>query len=119
MILSCLPQFMAKTEKADAPLPRSFRLCYLCYLAEFARDLEEGSLLCPVQALRAYLDCTKSFPLRASTLFCSPRSVSCDVEERCLILLAGGHFGCWGCWELKALLSGLSAFVVSPLLLCV
>ena len=48
MILSYLPHFVVKTERPDAPLLRSFRLCSL---AEFAGDLEEGSLLCPVRAL--------------------------------------------------------------------
>ena len=66
LILSYLPRFIAKTERADASLPRSF--C-LFSLAEFAGDLEEGSLLCPVLALCTYLECTKSFPLQAVTLF--------------------------------------------------
>ena len=69
MILSYLPHF------------------HSCSLTEFAGDLEEGSLLCSVQALRLYLERTKSFPLRASTLF-ALFSVLCDVEERCLVLLA-------------------------------
>ena len=56
------------------------------FLAEFAGDLEEGSLLCPVWALRAYLERTKSVPVRAATLFVSPRSmlknaVSCFLRE--------------------------------------
>ena len=81
MILSYLPHFIAKTERADAPLPRSFHLCSLAEFAgdleaEFAGDLEEGSLLCPVRALRTYLERTKLFPLCASTLFCSPCSPS-------------------------------------------
>ena len=73
LILSYLPHFVAKTERAVAPSPRSF--C-LCSLAEFARDLEEGSLLCPVCALHTYLECTKSFPMQAATVFVSPRSLS-------------------------------------------
>ena len=48
----------------------------MCSLAEFAGDLEEGSLLCPVRALRTYLGRTKLLPLRSSTLFCSPCSPS-------------------------------------------
>ena len=60
------PIFVAKTDRADAPLPRSFRLCSL---AEFAVDFEEGSLLCLVCALLTYLERTKSFSLWAATLF--------------------------------------------------
>ena len=66
LILSYLPHFIAKTERADAPLPRSF--C-LCSLSECAGDLEEGSVLCPVRALRTYLERTKLFPMQAATLF--------------------------------------------------
>ena len=47
----------------------------MCSLAEFAGDLEEGSL-CPVQALRTYLERTKSVPARAATLFVSPHCPS-------------------------------------------
>ena len=56
MILSYLPHFVAKTERVDATLPRSFRLCSL---VEFTGDLKEGSLLCPVRALCTYLEHTK------------------------------------------------------------
>ena len=48
LMVSYLPHFLAKTERADAPVPRSFRVLSL---REFAGDLEEGSLLCPVRAL--------------------------------------------------------------------
>ena len=47
---------------------RSFR--------DFAGDLEEGSLLRPLHALRAYFERTKSMVVRASTLFISPCSPS-------------------------------------------
>ena len=94
-IISYLTHFVVKTAIADAPLSRSF--C-LCSLAGFARDLEEGSLLCPVCALRIFLERTKSFPVPAGTFVClSSFSVSCNVEERCLILLEGSHLGSWGC----------------------
>ena len=39
LMVSYLPHFIAKTERADAPV---------LLLLEFAGDLEEGSLLCPV-----------------------------------------------------------------------
>ena len=48
---------LAKTEHADAPVPRSFRVLSL---QEFAGDLEEGFLLCPVRALNIYLRRTSS-----------------------------------------------------------
>ena len=48
LVASYLPHLVAKTERADAPLPRSS--CVHC-LRDFAGDLEEGSLLCPVRAL--------------------------------------------------------------------
>ena len=46
------PHFIAKTECVVAAVPRSF--CVLS-LREFAGDLEEDSLLCPVRALNIYL----------------------------------------------------------------
>ena len=52
LVVSFQPHFIAKTERVDAPVPRSFRVLSL---REFAVDLEEGSLLCPVRALNIYL----------------------------------------------------------------
>ena len=52
LVVSFLPHFIAKTERVDAPVPRSFRVLSL---REFAGDLEEASLLCPVWALNFYL----------------------------------------------------------------
>ena len=52
LMVSYLLHFVAKTGRADAPVPRSFRVLSL---REFAGDLEEGSLLCPVRALALYL----------------------------------------------------------------
>ena len=60
LMVSYLPHFIAKTERADAPVPRSFRVLSL---REFAGALEEGSLLCPVR--------TSSFVVRAYSLFVS------------------------------------------------
>ena len=42
LFVSYLPHFVAKTDRLDSPLPRSFRVCSL---REFVGDLEEGSLL--------------------------------------------------------------------------
>ena len=49
LVVSYLPHFVAKTERADAPLLRSFRVRSLL---DFAGNLE-GAFLCPVQALCA------------------------------------------------------------------
>ena len=49
-------------------------------LREFAGDLEEGSLLCPVRALNVYLRRT-SFVVRASSLFVSSRSPSRPISK--------------------------------------
>ena len=78
MFVSYLPYFVAKTDRPDAPLPRSFRICSL---REFAGDLGEGSLLCPVRSLHAYLEHTKSAVSRASSLFASPRSPSHQISK--------------------------------------
>ena len=78
LMVSYLPHFIAKTERVDAPVPRSF---HVLSLREFAGDLEEGSLLCPVRALSVYLRCTRSVVVRASSLFVSPRSPSCPISK--------------------------------------
>ena len=49
LVVSFQPHFIAKTERADASVSRSFRVLSL---QEFAGDLEEGSLLCPVRAFK-------------------------------------------------------------------
>ena len=69
LVVSYLPHFIAKTERADASVSRSFRILSL---REFAGDLKEGSLLCAVRALNLYLRRTQSFVVRACTFFVSP-----------------------------------------------
>ena len=78
LVMSFQPHFIAKTERVDAPVPRIF--CVLS-LREFAGDLEEGSLLCPVPALNIYLRRTSSVVVRASSLFVSPRSPSRPISK--------------------------------------
>ena len=73
LVVSFQPHFIAKTERVDALVPRSFRVLSL---REFAGDLEEGFLLCPVRALNIYLRQTSSVVVRASSLFVSTRSPS-------------------------------------------
>ena len=61
--LSYVPEFVAKTESALRPLPRSF--------GDFAAGMPEDLLLCPVRALSAYLDRTSSIVHRPRCLFVS------------------------------------------------
>ena len=62
LLLSYRPGFVAKTESASNPIPRSF---LLKSLGDFAESLEEELLLCPVGAPRAFLDRTKDVPWRS------------------------------------------------------
>ena len=78
LVVSYQPHFIAKTERADAPVSRNFRVLSL---REFAGDLEEGSLLCPMRALNIYLWRTSSVVVRASSLFVSPRSPSRPISK--------------------------------------
>ena len=78
LVVSYLPHFIAKMERADAPVPHSFRILLL---REFAGDLEEGSLLCPMRALNIYLRRTSSVVVRASSLLVSPCSPSHPISK--------------------------------------
>ena len=53
-------------------------------LHDFAPDLEEGSLLCPVRALHIYLDLTKEVVLRPSSLFISPKRPSRSISKNAI-----------------------------------
>ena len=53
--LSYVPEFVAKTESAIRPLPRSFEVKSL---GDFVAGLPEDLLLCPVRSLSVYLDRT-------------------------------------------------------------
>ena len=68
-VLSYLPEFVAKTERAENPLPRSFPLKSL---SDFVGNLREEMLLCPVRALDIYLKRT-AFQKRPRSLFVSPK----------------------------------------------
>ena len=56
--ISYVPEFLAKTETAVRPLPRSFSIQSL---QDFAGCLPEDLLLCPVRSLHEYLRRTSSF----------------------------------------------------------
>lgn len=70
LLLSYLPEFVAKTETGLNPVPREFRLRSLA--STVGREDEER-FLCPVRALRKYLQAT-SAPSRPRNLFVSVRS---------------------------------------------
>ena len=71
--LSYVPEFMAKTETATRPLPRSFEVQSL---GDFAAGLPEELLLCPVLSLSAYMTRTSQVVNRPRRLFVSPRCPS-------------------------------------------
>ena len=71
--LSYVPEFVAKTETAIRPLPRSFEVQSL---EDFAAGLPEDLLLCPVRSLSAYLARTSNIANRPRRLFVSPKCPS-------------------------------------------
>ena len=87
--LSYVPEFVAKTETATRPLPRS--------LEDFAAGLSEDLLLCPVRSLSAYLARTANIANRPRRLFVSPKCPSRAMSKngisymlRELIVQSGG-----------------------------
>ena len=68
--VSYVASFVAKTESASNPIPRSF---VIKSLGEFVGDLAEERLLCPVRALKYYLEATRDLRPRSPHLFVSPR----------------------------------------------
>ena len=68
--LSYIPQFVAKSESLTRSIPRSF---LVKSLSDFAAGLDADLLLCPVRALRIYLDRTASLAPLRHRLFVSPR----------------------------------------------
>ena len=79
--LAYMAHFVVKTERANCPLPRSFPLRSL---REFAGDLEEGSLLCPVRALRVYLKLTKGMVPKGASLFVSPKCPTRAISKNAI-----------------------------------
>ena len=71
LVLSYLPEFLAKTESASNQLPRSFPLKSL---GDFVGELQEELLLCPVRALSIYLKRTRFIESRPRSLFVSPKN---------------------------------------------
>ena len=71
--LSYVPQFVAKSESLTRTIPRSF---LVQSLSDFAAGIDEDLLLCPVRALRIYLDKTRPLSPIRHRLFVSPRRPS-------------------------------------------
>ena len=67
--LSYVPEFVAKSESLSRFIPRSF---LVKSLSDFAAGLDDDLLLCPVRALRIYLDRTLSLAPSRRCLFVSP-----------------------------------------------
>ena len=71
--LSYVPEFVAKTESALRPLPRSFEVPPL---VDFAACMPEDLLLCPVHVFSAYLDRMSGIVNRPCRLFVSSKCPS-------------------------------------------
>ena len=69
MPLSYVPKFVTKSESLSRSIPRSF---LVKSLSDFAAGLDDDLLLCPVRALRIYLDRTLSLAPSRRRLFVSP-----------------------------------------------
>ena len=79
--VSYVPEFLAKTESALRPLPRSF---LVKSLTDFAAGLDEDLLLCPVRCLRVYLQRTSPGVNRPRRLFVSPRNPSRSISKNAI-----------------------------------
>ena len=79
--LSYLPEFVAKTESEVNPLARSFKVKAL---SDFVGEFEQERLLCPVRALKYYLDRTKSLRLGCRSLFVSPKCPTRTLSKNAL-----------------------------------
>ena len=72
---------MAKTESPSNPIPRTF---LLKSLEDFAANLEDELLLCPVRAVSIYLERTRGLTPRPRTLFVSPRKPSRSISKNAI-----------------------------------
>ena len=78
LVLYYMPSFLAKTETADNPLPRSF---LLKSLGNFVGNMEEELLVCPVRCLQMYLSRTSYVPSRPRSLFIAPSNNSRPISK--------------------------------------
>ena len=78
MSLSYVASFVAKTESQSNPIPRSF---VVRSLSQFVGDLPEDRLLCPVRAMKFYLEATRGLTPRSNNLFVSPKRRSRPISK--------------------------------------
>ena len=76
--LSYVPQFVAKSESLTCSIPRSF---LVKSLSDFAAGLDDDLFLCPVWALRVYLDRTHPLTPVRHRLFVSPSRPSRTLSK--------------------------------------
>ena len=79
--VSYLSGFVAKTESAANPLPRTFRVRSL---HDFAGNLEEGRTLCPVRAIRVLREKTREIVNRPSSMFVAPSNPSRAISKNAI-----------------------------------
>ena len=77
--LSYVPQFVAKSESLTRSIPRSF---LVKSLSDFAAGLDDDLLLCPVRALRIYVDRISSLSSLRHRLFVSPRCPTRTLSKK-------------------------------------
>ena len=82
ILLSYLPEFVAKTETLKNPIPRSFLLKSLTP-GEEETGVEE-CLLCPVRALRIYLQRSETLSHRPRSLFVSPSNPKRPISKNAI-----------------------------------
>ena len=94
--VSYVPEFLAYTETAVRPLPRTFDIQSL---SDFAAGLPVELLLCPVRALSEYIARTSHVANRPRRLFVSSRCPSRAMSEN----------GSLSCCEKSLFFSGASS----------
>ena len=86
--VSYVPEFLAKTESAVRPLPRTFAIQSL---SDFAAGLPDEMLLCPVRALSEYVARTSRFVNRPRRLFVSPSCPSRAMSKNGIFFIARSY----------------------------
>ena len=81
MMLAYREEFFPKTDTVDKPLPREF---LLKALAPVVGRMDEERLLCPVRALKYYLDTTKRITPRHRNLFLACRDQSLPMSRNAI-----------------------------------
>ena len=81
LVLSYVPSFVAKTENQLNPLPRHFIVKSLC---DFSGPDLPDRVLCPVRALKYYLNAISKFKPRPANLFVSPKYVNRSISSNAI-----------------------------------